>query len=165
MSIGVTIMAIASYVIFDYEYELKTKPEGYVPFWRFIFAMILVYSVGYPIAQTSVLSAFSKIKKHGAQGQLQSWFATAGSISRIVLPITSGYVETIETNGTFSIVLCILSLAMIALLVKKDIISEFIFTSDEKKKSYNETMLQQYIDKTILFISLASIGFSCWALN
>lgn len=84
---------------------------------------------------------------------------------------------------------------MIALLVKKDIvsvnlidkfflmifrifniysfhylyyfyqISEFIFTSDEKKKSYNETMLQQYIDKTILFISLASIGFSCWALN
>jgi hypothetical protein len=72
-----------------------------------------------------VLGAFSKVKKHGTQGQLQSWFATAGSISRVILPVLSGYIETIETNGTFSVVFLLLALSAICLTVCKHKVSIF----------------------------------------
>ena len=47
-------MAIASYLVYDYDIMISGRPEGYIPFWRFIFALCLIYSVGYPLAQTAV---------------------------------------------------------------------------------------------------------------
>ena len=51
-----------------------------------------MYAVGYPVGHTAVLGAFSKLQKHGVQGGLMGWFATAGSFARIVVPIATGCV-------------------------------------------------------------------------
>jgi MFS transporter, ceroid-lipofuscinosis neuronal protein 7 len=53
-SLGLIVMAIASYLVYDYDIMISGRPEGYIPFWRFIFALCLIYSVGYPLAQTAV---------------------------------------------------------------------------------------------------------------
>jgi MFS transporter, ceroid-lipofuscinosis neuronal protein 7 len=53
-SLGLIVMAIASYLIYDYDVAVSGRPEGYIPFWRFVFALCLIYSFGYPLAQTAV---------------------------------------------------------------------------------------------------------------
>ena len=51
----------------------------------------MMYALGYPIGHTAVLGACSKAQKHGRQGALMGWFASAGSLARVVLPVISGY--------------------------------------------------------------------------
>ena len=95
--------------------------EGGNASWRFILAMFLIYSVGYPIGHTAVIGLFSKSKcpkrqpwvkdavrstrsytsiffvavvGRRPQGELLGWFASAGSLARLVFPIASGYIAT-----------------------------------------------------------------------
>lgn len=58
---------------------------------RFSFAMALIYSVGYPLAQSVVVSMFSKIPaSQRNQAVSMSWIGSAGSIGRILGPIAVG---------------------------------------------------------------------------
>eukprot|EP00934_Nitzschia_sp_Nitz4_P008266 Nitzschia sp. Nitz4//scaffold8_size234185//204698//206303//NITZ4_001297-RA/size234185-snap-gene-0.60-mRNA-1//-1//CDS//3329559926//8256//frame0 len=63
------------------------------PSWRYVFAIFLIYSVGYPIGHTAVIGLFSKIVGRRPQGELLGWFASAGSLARLSFPIMSGYVS------------------------------------------------------------------------
>ena len=76
-----------------------------------------MYALGYPIGHTAVLGAFSKAQKHGRQGALMGWFASAGSFARIVLPVTSGYLEQWADGSSFNLVLLLLAGSYLAVLV------------------------------------------------
>jgi ceroid-lipofuscinosis MFS transporter 7 len=84
------------------------KPNVY----RFIIGFVLMYAIGYPIGYTAILGTFSKIQKSGPQGAVMSWLVTAGSISRIVFPIITGYIDRAVDNSPFCITLAILSLSL-----------------------------------------------------
>ena len=95
--------------------------------WHFITAIIVAYTFAYPIAQTSILGTFSKVKKTGPQGALQSWFASLGSVARIVIPIASGYVENREASSAFLLMFGLISLCGMGLVFmrsKIDVIAE-----------------------------------------
>ena len=79
--------------------------------------VVLMYALGYPIGHTAVLGAFSKAQKHGRQGALMGWFASAGSLARIVLPVTSGYLEQWADGSSFNLVLLLLAGSFLAVLV------------------------------------------------
>jgi MFS transporter, ceroid-lipofuscinosis neuronal protein 7 len=89
------------------------------PSWKFVVAIFLLYSIGYPIGHTAVIGLFSKgeyfwfgvfqkascfgqltainffyvtVVGRRPQGTLLGWFASAGSLARLIFPIMSGYV-------------------------------------------------------------------------
>lgn len=62
-----------------------------VPQWAFISSIILMYAIGYPIGQTSLLSVFSKVLRSGPQGKMFGLFGSAGSLARVVFPLLAGY--------------------------------------------------------------------------
>ena len=53
-----------------------------------------MYGVGYPVGHTAVIGWFSKAIKARPQGMLMGLFASAGSLARIIFPITAGVVAT-----------------------------------------------------------------------
>ena len=58
---------------------------------RFTFALGLIYSVGYPLAQSVVVSMFSKIPaSQRSQAVSMSWIGSVGSVGRILGPIAVG---------------------------------------------------------------------------
>jgi len=61
-----------------------------------ISAVFLMYAIGYPIGHTAVIGIFSKIvgAKTNKQGSLLGWFGSAGSLARIIFPITCGIVSS-----------------------------------------------------------------------
>ena len=71
---------------------------------RFYCAIILAYTIGYPIGHTAELAMFSKISKYGPQGALQGWFGSAGSLGRVIYPILAGLLsEYINTSAIFEV--------------------------------------------------------------
>jgi MFS family permease len=82
---GIAVMIIAQLLLLCYTKESHM--------WRFMVTIVLMYAVGYPIGHTAVLGAFSKIKKSGPQAALLGWFATAGSLARVILPVMSAYLD------------------------------------------------------------------------
>jgi len=58
---------------------------------QFLSGAILIWSIGSPISQTIILSAFSKILGSKPQGEMMGWIGSAGSIGRIVFPLLSGF--------------------------------------------------------------------------
>lgn len=89
---------------------LKASDRYYVnPSWRYVVAILMIYGVGYPLGHTAVIGLFSKIVGRRPQGTLQGWFASAGSLARILFPIMSGYIANYASMPTLFIVLtCIL---------------------------------------------------------
>ena len=75
------------------------------PTWRYIFSIFLIYAVGYPVGHTAVIGMFSKIVGRRPQGALQGWFASAGSLARILFPILSGYVAQYSSISVLFILL------------------------------------------------------------
>ncbi|CAJ1965809.1 unnamed protein product [Cylindrotheca closterium] len=69
------------------------EENGDNPSWVYMLSFFLIYSIGYPISHTAVISLFSKIVGRRPQGTLLGWFASAGSLARLVFPVVSGYVE------------------------------------------------------------------------
>jgi MFS family permease len=68
---------------------------------RFIFGSGFMYSVGYPLAQSVVVSMFSKIPASArSQSASMSWIGSVGSIGRIVGPLIAGaiYQHSGSTN-------------------------------------------------------------------
>jgi ceroid-lipofuscinosis MFS transporter 7 len=85
---------------------------------RFTFGVGLMYTIGYPLAQSVVVSMFSKISaSQRNQAVSMSWIGSAGSIGRIVGPIAVGAIYqhkgaaiTFIFNSSIAAVLLILSL-------------------------------------------------------
>lgn len=108
---GIAVMIAAQLIGLSY--------GGTQHFERYITSVVLMYAVGYPIGHTAVLGAFSKIRKSGPQAALMGWFATAGSLSRIIFPILSGYLDKAVKNSPFNVVLFVLSLSYMGIVVLK----------------------------------------------
>ena len=68
--------------------------------WKYFLGIFLIYGIGYPIGHTAVIGLFSKIVGRRAQGTLQGWFASAGSLARILFPIMSGYISEFDDITT-----------------------------------------------------------------
>jgi len=84
------------------------------PTWRYIISIFMVYSLGYPIGHTAVIGLFSKIVGRRPQGTLQGMFASAGSLARIIFPITSGYIS--HYFGTTSLFILIISVLVLTII-------------------------------------------------
>jgi ceroid-lipofuscinosis MFS transporter 7 len=87
--------------------------------WRFLFAIFMLYSVGYPIGHTALLGLFSKIVGRRPQGTLMGWFASAGSLARILFPVITGYVASVDIKDVFIILASILSASAIFVLMSR----------------------------------------------
>ena len=109
--------------------------------WGYVLSMFLIYGIGYPIGHTAVIGLFSKstlaavsslsllfyfshwlscfaVVGRRPQGELLGWFASAGSLARILFPIMSGYIayySSMETLFGVLTVVLLLSTAFILL--------------------------------------------------
>ena len=133
------------------------------PLANFIIAVILMYTIGYPIAHTAVLGGFSKVQKSGPQAALMGWFATAGSLARIVLPIFSGYLDTVKDNSPFSIVLGMLTISYLGVIFLENRIRFWIEDLNEDERDAPLSNLQKgqllFMGAFFLF-AMASLSFS-----
>jgi len=97
------------------------EEEGESPTWRYVFAIFLIYSIGYPIGHTAVVGIFSKLLGRGPQGAMLGWFSSAGSLSRMVFPITSGYVaDMADMSIVFMILSGVLGSAVLFTFISRD---------------------------------------------
>jgi len=97
------------------------------PTWRYWLAMILMYSIGYPIGHTAVIGLFSKIVGRRPQGTLLGWFASAGSAARIVFPLMSGYVTQFASINVVFIILCVvLSISILFTMLARETLEKLI---------------------------------------
>jgi len=85
---------------------------GSVGLWRFIIGAGMIWSLGSPISQTLVISAFSKMLGGKPQGTMMGWIGSAGSIGRIVFPFLSGFLGN-DLSFIISAVVCFLSAAAV----------------------------------------------------
>ncbi|RLN73199.1 hypothetical protein BBJ28_00018434 [Nothophytophthora sp. Chile5] len=82
-------------------------------FERLAFAEFLVWSVGCPITTAVVVAAFSKLLGGRPQGTLMGLLGSAGSVSRIVLPLLPAAISTLTPVFWINISLCGLSIALL----------------------------------------------------
>lgn len=106
---------------------LEEGDDGDNPTWRYWLAMILMYSIAYPIGHTAVIGLFSKIVGRRPQGTLLGWFASAGSAARIVFPLMSGYVTQLASINVVFIILCVvLSLSILFTMLARETLQNLI---------------------------------------
>ena len=70
---------------------------------------------------------------------MMGWFATSGSLARILLPILSGYLDKLVDNSPFNIVLFLLSLSYLGIILLKShietcIVVDYNISKSEKEK-------------------------------
>lgn len=93
--------------------------------WRYMFAIFLVYGVGYPIGHTAVMGIFSKIVGRRPQGTLLGWFASAGSLARMTFPIMSGYITHYTAFDILFIILAVvLGIAIAFTTISKNVLTK-----------------------------------------
>ncbi|KAL7537587.1 hypothetical protein ACHAWF_005827 [Thalassiosira exigua] len=74
---------------------------------HYAIGILLIYGIGYPIGHTAVIGLFSKVVGRRPQGTLQGWFASAGSLARIIFPVASGYIAYYDDISTVFITLSV----------------------------------------------------------
>ncbi|CAI5721381.1 unnamed protein product [Peronospora destructor] len=84
-----------------------------VTFVRLILAELLVWSIGCPITTAVVVAAFSKLLDGRPQGTLMGFLGSAGSVSRIILPLLPAAFPTLTPVFLINITLCALSVALL----------------------------------------------------
>ncbi|KAL7516022.1 hypothetical protein ACHAWX_001080 [Stephanocyclus meneghinianus] len=72
---------------------------------HYCIGIFMIYATGYPIGHTAVIGLFSKVVGRRPQGTLQGYFASAGSLARILFPVMSGYISTYDSINTVMVVL------------------------------------------------------------
>ncbi|ETI35692.1 hypothetical protein F443_18008 [Phytophthora nicotianae P1569] len=80
---------------------------------RLAFAELLVWSIGCPITTAVVVAAFSKLLGGRPQGTLMGLLGSAGSVSRIILPLLPAAIPTLTPVFMINIALCGLSVALL----------------------------------------------------
>lgn len=100
------------------------EEEDSNPSWRFVLAIFMIYSIGYPIGHTAVIGLFSKIVGRRPQGTLLGWFASAGSLARLTFPIMSGYITNYRgVIPLFYVLACILGISTVITLWNRKTLS------------------------------------------
>lgn len=97
---GVFVMIISCLLMCNYSTD-----GGPGPAWQYFLGVFTMYASGYPIGHTAVLTWYSKLSKQAAQGFLQGWFGSAGSVGRILLPAVSGIIS--EYYGDNTLFVCL----------------------------------------------------------
>ena len=120
--VGMVVMMVAQVVMHSYNTPLPTVQQ-------FIASIIMMYGFGYPLAQTATLGAFSKLQSAGPQAALMGYFATAGSLARIVIPIMTGYLDKLQDNSPFLLIIFMVSLSYAAVVLLKGTISACLSSS------------------------------------
>jgi MFS family permease len=115
MLLGVALMILAQFIICSYGGRIPTVEQYYC-------AVIVMYAVAYPVGHTAILGAFSKIQKTGKQASLLGWFASAGSLARIVFPILSSVLNQSAKNSPFMLALICLCISIVYIVVSKPLI-------------------------------------------
>ncbi|CAB9521625.1 Major facilitator superfamily domain-containing protein 8 [Seminavis robusta] len=91
------------------------------PTWRYVSAIFLIYGIGYPVGHTAVIGLFSKVVGRRPQGALMGWFASAGSLARILFPVLSGYIAHYSDMSTLFILLtCVLTISIIFVFMSRE---------------------------------------------
>ncbi|KAJ8542684.1 hypothetical protein ON010_g12127 [Phytophthora cinnamomi] len=80
---------------------------------RLAFAELLVWSIGCPITTAVVVAAFSKLLGGRPQGTLMGLLGSAGSVSRIILPLLPAAIPTLTPVFMINIALCALSVGLL----------------------------------------------------
>jgi len=94
---GITVCAVG---IISFS-TLQSVENGAVnATWRYCLGILMIYGIGYPIGHTAVIGLFSKIVGRKAQGTMQGWFASAGSLARVLFPVMSGYITQYDDITT-----------------------------------------------------------------
>ncbi|KNC85612.1 hypothetical protein SARC_02185 [Sphaeroforma arctica JP610] len=57
----------------------------------FMFSLYLIWSIGFPVKSTAIMSSFSKILGGRPQGVMMGWIGTFGSLGRICMPLLAGF--------------------------------------------------------------------------
>jgi MFS family permease len=119
MIFGIFIMLLSCGM---FMFPVSTEENGDI---QFSLCFSVMYSVAYPVGNTAVLAMFSKIIDEGPQGQFLGWFASAGSASRIIFPITAGVLSVFYGDFyIFLICTAMISLSIaISLYFRRDIYS------------------------------------------
>lgn len=121
---GMGVMGLGIISLAGFNETVEDGMDMNNPTWRYITAIFLIYAIGYPIGHTAVIGLFSKIVGRRPQGALLGWFASAGSLSRIMFPILSGYIARYSEISTLFIVLtCVLSISIFFVFVSRKTLS------------------------------------------
>ncbi|KAG7389900.1 hypothetical protein PHYBOEH_007205 [Phytophthora boehmeriae] len=91
---------------------LVVMPDS-LSFGRLGFAELLVWSIGCPITTAVVVAAFSKLLGGRPQGTLMGLLGSAGSVSRIILPLLPAAIPTLTPVFAINIALCALSVTLL----------------------------------------------------
>jgi len=110
MTVGVGILQTAA-VNDD---DATTNPIIYV------ISMLCMYGVGYPVGHTAVMGLFSKIVGRRPQGELQGYFASFGSLARIVVPALTGCLLESHLSVLLLILVVALSVSIVGVAWKRD---------------------------------------------
>jgi MFS family permease len=118
---GMTLM-IASCMVMIFMQE--NVSADYV---QFYVALILMYSIGYPLGHTAVLGIVSKITTQGPQGRLLGWFGSAGSLARVIFPLMAGAVsQHYSEKIVFGLMGSILFVSCLSVVIFRNIIQKII---------------------------------------
>jgi MFS family permease len=80
----------------------------------FFISVAVMYTAAYPIGHTAILGMFSKIISDGPQGEMMGWFASSGSIARVVFPILAGVISnTFDDRLIFIVMSMVLVIAIL----------------------------------------------------
>ena len=86
---------------------------------RFEAGLGIAWALGYPISQTVVVSALSKVLTRDQQGLWMGYLAAAGSAGRIAAPLLAGFLYTKlkSHTGFVPVVLCLATTLLACILV------------------------------------------------
>jgi len=129
---GITVCALG---IFSFAFLKSVEMGADNSVVHYAIGIFLIYGVGYPVGHTAVIGLFSKGKSpdiestvfsnlyvcsqlmlhlldctvvgRRPQGTLQGWFASAGSLARIIFPVMAGYISQYDDITTVFILLCV----------------------------------------------------------
>lgn len=74
-----------------------------------------IWSVGFPLAQTIIVSMFSKVIGPGPQGTMMGWIGVMGSLGRVVGPIFAGWM--MQAEGIQIVFLCAFCISVLSLML------------------------------------------------
>jgi len=108
---------------------------------RFLLGAGMIWCVGFPLAQTIIVSMFSKMLGKAPQGTWMGWIGAMGSLGRIVGPIGSGYLyDHLGQTYAMGLGACMsfLSLLLVLFIIpKRKPVSTIIIPPPMESTTYN----------------------------
>lgn len=119
MWVGTITMTLGALIMCQYPTEVYPLSQ-----YRYYLGVFCIYGFGYPIGHTACIGLFSKLIRNQPQGALQGWFATSGSVARVIFPITSCLIYAgLGPNTLFAILATLTLGAVFAIINKGDLLT------------------------------------------